>query len=534
MITEAIESPFEMDTKSNISPIDQDQGPRSLPFDINKIEFWGATILYVLSIFILVSGAARQGMTPGWGPNAYLFEQLNLKYSYYEYYMIPMFFRNTFFYGGYLILTFYLVPRLISKKNILVNSILFLLVFAIIGIVCGVTDTWIKAYLFAEYQDHQEVNDMISSSNATFAAWLMLIFTFYSVIKTTAAYLFTHLDKLQEKYQAITKEGIIAFILWMFTFFLLLISNAPHEVLSVYGIVIPMAIGIYWFSLHTLIPNVQPRKRKFLVYLSQVFLIMLLSLLPVSLVVLGLFNNQGEAVAAVNGINMAFQVFFTAPLSWFIYRQRASIDQELTTLKTALGKSSAKLDSLKSQINPHFLFNALNTLYGTSLQEKADRTSEGIQKLGDMMRFMLEENMQDKITLNREIDYINNYISLQKLRTQTSPNIVIETAIDDKVNNLLISPMLLIPFIENAFKHGISLREKSHIKISLHIDGNSLYFDVYNSVHPKLETDLEKYHNGIGLENVKQRLQLLYRKKHELIIRENANEYFVHLTMQLA
>jgi sensor histidine kinase YesM len=70
----------------------------------------------------------------------------------------------------------------------------------------------------------------------------------------------------------------------------------------------------------------------------------------------------------------------------------------LITLKTALGKSSAKLDSLKSQINPHFLFNALNTLYGTSLQENAERTSEGIQKLGDMMRFMLEENMQDKIT----------------------------------------------------------------------------------------------------------------------------------------
>jgi len=168
------------------------------------------------------------------------------------------------------------------------------------------------------------------------------------------------------------------------------------------------------------------------------------------------------------------------------------------------------------------------------LQENAERTSEGIQKLGDMMRFMLEENMQDKITLNREIDYIKNYISLQKLRTQTSNNIQIEISIDDRVNNLMISPMLLIPFIENAFKHGISLREKSHIKVSLNIDGNSLYFDVYNSIHPKMETDLEKYHNGIGLENVKQRLQLLYKKKHELIIRENINEYFIHLTVQLA
>ncbi len=521
-----------MTEELEMSP-DFDKNRVALPFDINKIEFWGATILYVLSIFMLVSGAARQGMSPGWGPNAFLFGEHNLKYNYYTYYLVPMFFRNTFFYGGYLILTFYLVPKMIGKKNLLVNSILFLLVFAIIGIVCGVTDTWLKAYLFAEYRT-EEVNNMVSSSNATFAAWLMLIFAFYCVIKSTAEYLFTHLDNLQEKYQAITKEGIIAFILWMFTFFLMLISNAPKELLSVYGIVIPISIGLYWFSLHTLIPNVQHRKRKFLVYLSHLFLILLLTLLPVSLIVIGLFTDGPDSVIAVNSINAVFQIFFTAPLSWFVYRQRMSINNELTTLKTALGKSSATLDSLKSQINPHFLFNALNTLYGTSLQENAERTSEGIQKLGDMMRFMLEENMQDKITLNREIDYINNYISLQKLRTQSSPNIIIQTTIDETVNNLQITPMLLIPFIENAFKHGISLREKSHIRISLHIDGNSLFFDVYNSVHPKLENTLEKNHHGIGLENVKQRLQMLYKKKHELIIRENANEYFVHLTMQLA
>jgi len=522
-----------MTEELDINP-DTEKNFKALPFDVNKIEFWGATILYVLSIFMLVSGAARQGMSPGWGPNHYYFDKFNLVYSYYEYYMVPMFFRNTFFYGGYLMLSFYIVPKLLEKKNLLVNSILFLLVFTIIGVVCGVTDTWLKAYLFAEYSNKQVVDNMIISSNATFAAWLMLIFTFYCVIKTTAAYLFTHSEKLQEKYQVVTKEGIIAFILWMFTFFLLLISNAPKEILCIYGIVIPIAIGIYWFSLHTLIPNVQQRKRKFLVYLSHVFLLMLLMLLPVSLIVYGLFNDRSEIVAVVNSINTAFQLFFTAPLSWIIYRQRMSHDNEVISLKTALGKSSAKLDSLKSQINPHFLFNALNTLYGTSLQENAERTSEGIQKLGDMMRFMLEENMQDKITLNREIDYIKNYISLQKLRTQTSNNIQIDISIDDRVNNLMISPMLLIPFIENAFKHGISLREKSHIKVSLNIDGNSLYFDVYNSVHPKLENDLEKYHNGIGLENVKQRLQLLYKKKHELIIRENINEYFIHLTVQLA
>lgn len=93
--------------------------------------------------------------------------------------------------------------------------------------------------------------------------------------------------------------------------------------------------------------------------------------------------------------------------------------------------------------------------------------------------------------------------------------------------------MLLIPIIENAFKHGVSLREPSHIKVSLKLEGNVLYFDVYNSIHRLKEDDPERNHRGIGLQNVKSRLEHHYPHKHELIIRENLDEYFVHLTIQL-
>jgi LytS/YehU family sensor histidine kinase len=133
----------------------------------------------------------------------------------------------------------------------------------------------------------------------------------------------------------------------------------------------------------------------------------------------------------------------------------------------------------------------------------------------------------------REVDYLKNYIDLQKLRTHTSPEIVIQTEIEESVNGLQIAPMLLIPFVENAFKHGISLREPSHIKITLHTEGLKLFFDVHNSVHPKTGIDPEKNHPGIGLQNVKQRLQLLYPDRHELMIRETTKEFFVHLTVQL-
>jgi LytS/YehU family sensor histidine kinase len=94
--------------------------------------------------------------------------------------------------------------------------------------------------------------------------------------------------------------------------------------------------------------------------------------------------------------------------------------------------------------------------------------------------------------------------------------------------------MLLIPFVENAFKHGISFREVSHIKVTLEIKNNTLYFDVYNSKHARQENDPEKDKSGVGLENVKQRLKLLYPGKHELILRETSKEFFVHLTIQLS
>jgi LytS/YehU family sensor histidine kinase len=150
-----------------------------------------------------------------------------------------------------------------------------------------------------------------------------------------------------------------------------------------------------------------------------------------------------------------------------------------------------------------------------------------------MMRFMLQENMQEKIPLSREIEYLNNYISLQKLRTDTTPGIQIQTDIQESETLLQIAPMLLIPFVENAFKHGISFREPSHIKVSLEIKENTIYFDVNNSRHARPENDPERDKSGIGLENVKQRLQLLYPAKHELLIRETGKEFFVHLVLQL-
>jgi sensor histidine kinase YesM len=226
-------------------------------------------------------------------------------------------------------------------------------------------------------------------------------------------------------------------------------------------------------------------------------------------------------------------LFLATPVTWILYEQRKDKILQLRGFQKELEKSKADLQFLKSQINPHFLFNALNTLYGTALIEKSESTAQGIQKLGDMMRFMLHENHQDQISLSKEIEYLKNYLSLQKLRTQASPKIIIEEYIDEQCADQQIAPMLLIPFVENAFKHGISLQAKSFIKIKLQCNGNRILFEVHNSIHMKRQHDPEEEKSGIGLQNVQERLKLLYEGKHVLAYGVLGSEFNVRLSIQL-
>ncbi len=221
---------------------------------------------------------------------------------------------------------------------------------------------------------------------------------------------------------------------------------------------------------------------------------------------------------------LAFLSVIAAFLRNVIFKEKLQLTQ-LFTQKTA------ELSTLRSQINPHFLFNALNTLYSVSLKENADKTADGIQKLGDMMRFMLHENNQDRIPLTKEIEYLQNYIEIQRMRIAESDNIEIKVNIQPSDRDIFIAPMLLNPFIENAFKHGISFRSPSWIYITLTTDDTKLYFKVHNSLHSKSETDPEKDNNGIGLENVRKRLDLIYKNRYTLDIQKSEQDFFVSLTI---
>jgi two-component system, LytTR family, sensor kinase len=190
-------------------------------------------------------------------------------------------------------------------------------------------------------------------------------------------------------------------------------------------------------------------------------------------------------------------------------------------------KINTELIMLKTQINPHFLFNSLNTIYSLALI-KSELTPEAIMKLSDMMRYVLQDVEKEYVPLDLEIQYIRHYVELQKLRL--SNNVDLQLKISGDPEELEIPPMILIPFVENAFKYGTSSHEKAVIIIEIRLDGKTLDFKVSNQIFPGRE---EKETFGIGINNTRQRLQLIYPDKHMLMLTNNGKVFIVNLNIQM-
>ena len=500
-----------------------------------KIEFWAITAIFTIVIlFFMINGLSSDTAPFEEAQYKPLFDQANMPFNFYRNFYTPQLINHLVQYILVLILNFVLIPKLLKKEALVRNIFLAILAIACAGIIFGITGTYLRAYLYAGNEGYTEITQTIFMNglqNAWLITWVVII---YTTIKSGCFYLMTISKKIEAKYRFLKKEAIFAAGIWVAGLLLLRFGRAEEELMVGWLILIPSAIALYLYSFYRLIPRALAHKHyHFFFYMIKCAVILFFAFIAIYLISV-LITDEDDAGVGYSAFNSFFQFFVTAPVTWFLYKRHLKGTEEINVLQKELKRSSANIDFLRSQINPHFLFNALNTLYGTAIQENADRTSEGIQKLGDMMRFMLQENMQDKISLAREIDYLNNYINLQKLRTDNNPIVQIQTKIQDRENLYQIAPMLLIPFVENAFKHGISFREPSEIKVTLEVKDGTLYFDVYNSKHARPENDPEKDKSGIGLENVRQRLKLSYPNKHELIIRETSKEFFVHLTIQLA
>lgn len=188
-----------------------------------------------------------------------------------------------------------------------------------------------------------------------------------------------------------------------------------------------------------------------------------------------------------------------------------------------------QLNSLKGQLNPHFLFNTFNTLYGISL-EFPERTPDLIMKVSQLMRYQLESNSKKCVSLEDELEFINSYVQLEKERVGYRCEITYDCKIDNE-NAYKVSPMLLIAFIENAFKHGTCAIEKCYVRIIITVENGLLHLHVVNSI-PTKKTDVVS--TKIGLKNTIERLNLIYGKNYKLDIQDgNKNTYIVDLKLQL-
>ena len=188
-------------------------------------------------------------------------------------------------------------------------------------------------------------------------------------------------------------------------------------------------------------------------------------------------------------------------------------------------KLNSELAFLKNQVSPHFFFNTLNNIYAL-IGINADDSQKAVLKLSKLMRYLLYESEKGDTKLSHEIEFMYNYIDLMKLRM--NEKIDLSISLPDNYNDIIFPPLLFVPFIENAFKHGVSYRKKSFIRIEMTIDEKIITFHCTNSL-VKNGDEIEEKEPGIGLENVTKRLNLLFPGRHELHIAQTENEYEVFL-----
>lgn len=219
-----------------------------------------------------------------------------------------------------------------------------------------------------------------------------------------------------------------------------------------------------------------------------------------------------------------FVVMFVSMLrfakDWFDFesKKRAIENERLT----------AELNFLKAQINPHFLFNTLNNLYYLAYS-KSPNTTEVIAKLSQMMRYMIYESNYAHVPMAKEIEYMRNYISLERLRLNDQVPITFDVQGD--VEHVRITPLILITFLENAFKHGVSNHhEGAWVNVSLNVTSAGCSYVVENSKMPRVDDQNVK--SGIGLANVERRLALSYPGKHTLVVEDTEHVYYVKLKLQ--
>ena len=290
--------------------------------------------------------------------------------------------------------------------------------------------------------------------------------------------------------------------------------------------------ALVYFNLNYLIPNFLTKKK----FLKYILLLIASALILTPLRILFLYFRFTEIPALQQNLIENLNIYFA--LSVFIgggstvlkiitewFRQLRH-QQELETQTM-----QSELRFLKSQINPHFLFNTLNNLYALTLK-KSDKAPDIVIKLSEMMRYMLYECNEKRVSLHKEVNYLRNYLDLERLRQ--SDHIKIEFKVEGIIGDQQIAPLLFIPFLENSFKHGLNTQLKDgFVKIQLNANEEMIDFHIENSKGQAILAPANRPSGGIGLVNVRRRLELLYPNHYTLEVSNKPNSFSVDPTVEL-
>jgi hypothetical protein len=355
-------------------------------------------------------------------------------------------------------------------------------------------------------------------------------------MKLTAV-LNTYKSRITDKITPYLQNNIIYHILFWAILYLVLISIDGKE----HGLIFTMGTGLVTISFFALIVYLN------LVYLFPQYLqnkslfwhlvsiaVAATMLTPIKSFILYfvhydhpetrnfILENQGFFFLSFFFIGIGSSIYYI--MNEWLKGQRDTSELKNKTLQS-------ELNFLKSQINPHFLFNTLNNLYALTLK-KSDLAPEIVLRLSEMMRYMLYECNERRVPLRKEINYVKNYLELEKLRQGKKFNIKFE--LDGEIEDQKIAPLMFIPFLENSFKHGVNNQlTDGFVEIHLQIEKDNVRVEIENSKAPTLPSPSGKKSGGIGLVNVKRRLDLLYSNNYVLEIENNPNTYKVQLELNL-
>ena len=310
-----------------------------------------------------------------------------------------------------------------------------------------------------------------------------------------------------------------------------------YELTVKYGYFAIINLSIFYINYTLLIPMlVQQRKRYGLYILSIVLVIIVMAVIKTFLATV--YNNiilahhvsssvvplyEALATFAVQAIfTSGFFIVVSALLKFAIdWVGNENVQKNLVSEKREM-----ELQFLKSQLNPHFLFNSLNNIYSLAYQ-KSDKTADAILKLSEIMRYMIYESNDSWVSLRKEIDYVQSFIELQKLRFKDGASV--EMTLQGEIDNQQIVPLILISFVENAFKHGVANDPLDPIKINIIANQKILHFSISNKKNSYNKDEM----GGIGLNNVERRLQLLYPDRYKLNIVNSASHYTSELMIDI-